>query len=72
MEEQRVTSTDSLLVDQGNDGVTVVRLNRPDALNAANEQLHGAIAEVWSETRGRPRLPGRRDHGRRHGVQRRG
>ena len=54
MEEQRVTSTEPLLVDRGNDGVTVVRLNRPDALNAANEQLHGAIAEVWSELAGDP------------------
>jgi enoyl-CoA hydratase len=54
MEEQRVTPTEPLLVDQGDDGVTVVRLNRPDALNAANEQLHGAIAAVWSDLASAP------------------
>jgi enoyl-CoA hydratase/carnithine racemase len=27
----------------------VVTLNRPDALNAANEALHGALARVWRE-----------------------
>ena len=37
-----------LLVEE--DGpVRVVVLNRPDAFNAANEALHGRIAEIWSE-----------------------
>jgi enoyl-CoA hydratase/carnithine racemase len=30
-------------------GVRIVTLNRPDALNAANEALHGALARVWRE-----------------------
>ncbi|MBH0775296.1 enoyl-CoA hydratase/isomerase family protein [Nocardia bovistercoris] len=38
-----------LLIEQDDDGVGLVTLNRPDALNAANEELHGAIAAVWSE-----------------------
>ena len=29
--------------------VRVVTLNRPDALNAANDALHGAIARIWRE-----------------------
>jgi enoyl-CoA hydratase len=29
--------------------VRVVTLNRPDALNATNEVLHGALARVWRE-----------------------
>lgn len=29
--------------------VRVVSLNRPDALNAADERLHGAISRVWLE-----------------------
>src|SRR5690349_18471204 len=29
--------------------VRIVTLNRPDALNATNEALHGAIARVWVE-----------------------
>jgi len=39
---------DELLVEvQG--GVRVVTLNRPGALNAANEALHGEIARIWHE-----------------------
>src|SRR5215203_3642509 len=29
--------------------VRLVTLNRPDALNAANELLHGEIARIWRE-----------------------
>ena len=29
--------------------VRIVTLNRPEALNAANEALHGEIARVWRE-----------------------
>ena len=40
--------SDELLVER--DGaVAVVTLNRPDALNATNEALHGALARVWGE-----------------------
>ena len=43
-----------LRLDQDGDGIVVVTLDRPDALNAANEDLHGAIAGVWSELAARP------------------
>lgn len=37
-----------LLVER--DGpVAIVTLNRPDALNAANAALHGALARIWGE-----------------------
>jgi enoyl-CoA hydratase len=48
-EELLVTSAEPILVERGDDGLTVVSLNRPESLNAADEQLHGAIAGVWSE-----------------------
>ncbi len=38
-----------IMIDQGEDGVAVVTLNRPESLNAADEELHGAIASVWSQ-----------------------
>jgi enoyl-CoA hydratase len=37
-----------LLVEERG-AVRVVTLNRPEAYNAANEALHGAIARVWGE-----------------------
>jgi enoyl-CoA hydratase len=39
---------DELLVEV-NGGVGVVTLNRPGALNAANETLHGELALIWRE-----------------------
>ena len=39
---------DELLVERRG-AVRVVTLNRPDALNAANAALHGAIAQLWLE-----------------------
>jgi len=39
---------DELLVEVRG-GVRVVTLNRPGALNAANEALHGEIARIWHE-----------------------
>jgi enoyl-CoA hydratase len=44
-----VTLAEPIVIDQGDDGVSVVTLNRPDALNAADEELHGAIASLWSQ-----------------------
>jgi enoyl-CoA hydratase len=43
-----VSSSDPLLIDVDDAGVALVTLNRPDALNAADEELHGAIANVWA------------------------
>jgi enoyl-CoA hydratase len=44
-----VTLSATLQIDLDDEGIALVTLNRPDALNAANEELHGAIADVWSE-----------------------
>ncbi|HET7654469.1 MAG TPA: enoyl-CoA hydratase/isomerase family protein [Acidimicrobiales bacterium] len=40
--------TDELLVE-ARGPVRIVTLNRPDALNATNAALHGALARVWGE-----------------------
>jgi enoyl-CoA hydratase len=39
---------DELLVE-ARGPVRIVTLNRPDALNAANEELHGEVARIWRE-----------------------
>ncbi len=40
--------SDTMLIET--DGpVRIVRLNRPEALNAADDNLHGRLAEVWTE-----------------------
>ena len=39
---------EELLVD-ARGPVRIVTLNRPDALNAANEALHGEVARIWRE-----------------------
>ena len=49
-----MTSPGPIVIDQGEDGVAVVTLNRPESLNAADEELHGAIASVWSALAERP------------------
>ncbi|WP_029432290.1 enoyl-CoA hydratase/isomerase family protein [Blastococcus sp. URHD0036] len=38
------------------DGVAVVTLNRPAALNAADEELHAAVTGVWAELAEQPGL----------------
>lgn len=40
---------DAELVVEAHGPVRVVVLNRPHALNAANEALHGALSRVWAE-----------------------
>jgi enoyl-CoA hydratase len=49
-----VTSQPSELQIHADGAVRVVTLNRPDALNATNEALHGALSRVWRELAGDP------------------
>ncbi|GAB89568.1 enoyl-CoA hydratase/isomerase family protein [Gordonia rhizosphera] len=49
-----MSARDVLLIEVGDDGIALVTLNRPDALNAADEELHGAISTVWSDLSGQP------------------
>jgi len=42
------TSTDELVIEERGP-IRIVTLHRPEALNAANEALHGALARVWRE-----------------------
>ncbi|WP_405182662.1 enoyl-CoA hydratase/isomerase family protein [Nocardia sp. NBC_01377] len=44
-----MSAGDVLLIEVDDDGIALVTLNRPDALNAADEELHGVISAVWSE-----------------------
>jgi enoyl-CoA hydratase len=39
-----VTPNGSVLIEPDGDGVVLVTLNRPEALNAADEELHGALS----------------------------
>ena len=41
--------SDSVLVGPVEDGVVVVTLNRPEAYNASNDELHKAVTEVWPQ-----------------------
>jgi enoyl-CoA hydratase len=40
---------DDVLLVEAVDSVRIVRLNRPDNLNAANHELHARLATVWAE-----------------------
>ncbi len=42
-------NADPELLVESEGAVRVIVLNRPDALNAANQALHGRLARVWSE-----------------------
>lgn len=51
-----MTSSQTVRTEPGDDGVVVVTLNRPHALNAADEELHGALAGLWIELAAEPGL----------------
>ena len=52
-----MTSSETVLTQAPDeDGVAVVTLNRPAALNAADEELHHAITGVWAELAQQPGL----------------
>jgi enoyl-CoA hydratase len=38
-----------LISDADADGVVLLTLNRPESYNAANEELHGAVARAWDQ-----------------------
>ena len=38
-----------LIFERRDNGVLLVTMNRPDKYNAANEQMHGELARVWTE-----------------------
>src|SRR5690242_1102881 len=40
-------NSDDVLLLESHGAVRLLTLNRPDALNATNEVLHGALANVW-------------------------
>jgi enoyl-CoA hydratase len=39
--------SETVLIDEGDDGVVLVTLNRPETYNASNHELHKAITDVW-------------------------
>ncbi|OHV33318.1 MULTISPECIES: enoyl-CoA hydratase/isomerase family protein [Pseudofrankia] len=49
-------STQGPLIVEARGAVRVVTLNRPDALNAADETLHPALAQVWPELDADPKV----------------
>jgi enoyl-CoA hydratase len=42
------------LIDHDDDGVVLVTLNRPEALNSADEEMHTAISRLWTELEATP------------------
>jgi enoyl-CoA hydratase/carnithine racemase len=42
-------SLPDVLTVEADGPVRIIRLNRPDQLNATNHELHGALAEVWPQ-----------------------
>lgn len=40
--------TNDVLLVESHGAVRLLTLNRPDAFNATNEDLHGALANVWA------------------------
>jgi enoyl-CoA hydratase len=48
------SDADPVIVVERDGPVAVLRLNRPDALNAANDALHRRLSEVWTELESEP------------------
>jgi enoyl-CoA hydratase len=48
--------SDPLLIEETDDGVAVVTLNRPDTYNASDDELHKAITDVWPTLEAMPGL----------------
>ena len=46
---QRIDDPSAAILVDHDGPVRVVRLNRPEALNAANAELHGRLAAIWDE-----------------------
>ena len=49
MSQQDARGPDGEILVEARGAVRIVTLNRPEALNAANEQLHGALAKLWPD-----------------------
>jgi enoyl-CoA hydratase len=49
-----MSTKDAVLLVESQDRIRIVRLNRPEALNAANPELHRRLAEVWVELEADP------------------
>jgi enoyl-CoA hydratase len=49
-------SSSRILIEHDDDGVVVVTLNRPEALNAADQEMHTAISKLWGELEATPNV----------------
>lgn len=49
-----MTGQEPVLLVEARDRIRIVRLNRPEARNAANPELHRRLAEVWPELEADP------------------
>jgi hypothetical protein len=49
-----MAENDPVLLVEAQDRIRIVRLNRPEAFNAANDELHRRLAEVWVELESDP------------------
>ena len=53
------------------DGIATLTINRPDALNAINEEVVGQLEQAFAAAAADPEVEGHRDRRRRQGVHRR-